>query len=210
MHILKLKRSLPLAILLAAAPVSLAFAQTAAETSADGSLVLMAQQQSYLDVMANLEAAGYVVDSTKTTFLGRVQITAHNLQHRRQVVVSRATGEIKSDIITEYFEGSTDTALDAAVSDAAAAETGTAGGGLLRFFGFGGKTPAGSSGTSAGTAAGATASGSAGTTASTSAGSVTGNVSSSVSGTVGGGLSGGTGVSAGASGSVSGGLGIGN
>ncbi|WP_457935419.1 hypothetical protein [Mesorhizobium sp. 10J20-29] len=203
MNILNLNRTLAVATLLAAAPVNLALAQTATGTVVDGSFTLVAQQQSYLDVMANLEAAGYVIDSTKTTFLGRVQITAHNRQHQREIVVSRATGEIKSDVITELFEGSASATLGTSVSGAVATQPSPADGGLLSILGFGSNVSTG-------------VGGSAGTTAGTNGGSVTGNVSTSVSGAVGGGLSGNSsggssgGASGGVSGGVSGGLGIGN
>ena len=104
MQFRKMRHTAALAIVLAAGPASMALAQSA-DVSASGNagLILAAQQQTYLDVMANLEAAGYTVIETKTTFLGRVQITARNAAHLREVVVSRATGEVKSDVILETF-----------------------------------------------------------------------------------------------------------
>jgi hypothetical protein len=96
--------SAALAVVLAAGPANMALAQSAdVSANATAGLTLVAQQQTYLDVMANLEAAGYTVVKTKTTFLGRVQITARNATHLREVVVSRATGEVKSDVILETF-----------------------------------------------------------------------------------------------------------
>ena len=59
--------------------------------------------QSYVDVIEMLESAGYRVNGMKTTFLGRVKIQAQNRQHLREVVVSRSTGEIKSDRIIRTF-----------------------------------------------------------------------------------------------------------
>lgn len=62
-----------------------------------------AQQAGYTQVIFNLENDGYRVVEMTTTLLGRVRIVARNKIHLREIVVSRATGEIKSDIILQIF-----------------------------------------------------------------------------------------------------------
>lgn len=61
------------------------------------------QARSYGDVVAALEAGGYRVDDISRTFLGRVRIVASNRHHRREVIISRSTGEIMSDMIVDVF-----------------------------------------------------------------------------------------------------------
>jgi hypothetical protein len=193
--------SAALAVVLAAGPANMALAQSAdVSANATAGLTLVAQQQTYLDVMANLEAAGYTVVKTKTTFLGRVQITARNATHLREVVVSRATGEVKSDVILETFAtGDAAAAIGAlpAATETEAEETG----GILDFLGLGGTssnaaTSARDSATAATDSLGNSLSG-----GSSGVSGVTGGVSGSVGGSASG--SGGS-----ASGSVSGGLGL--
>ncbi len=65
--------------------------------------VVVVQARSYGDVVAALEAGGYRVDDISRTFLGRVRIVASNRQHRREVIISRSTGEIMSDMIVDVF-----------------------------------------------------------------------------------------------------------
>jgi hypothetical protein len=193
--------SAALAAVLAAGPANMALAQSAdVSANANAGLTLVAQQQTYLDVMANLEAAGYTVVETKTTFLGRVQITARNAAHLREVVVSRATGEVKSDVILETF--ATGDAAVGALPGATEEDATTETGGILGLLGLGG--------TSTDAAADVTGSASVGTDS--AGGSLSGSVSSGVSGVTGG-VSGGVGGSAGgnsgsSSGGVSGGLGL--
>lgn len=67
--------------------------------------ILMIAQQTYLDVVGMLENTGYRVLNMKSTFLGRVRIRAMNREHVREVVVSRSTGEIKSDRIIQMIGG---------------------------------------------------------------------------------------------------------
>ena len=59
--------------------------------------------QSYLTVIQMMESNGYRVVSMKSTLLGRVKIRVRNPEHLREVVVSRSTGEIKSDRIVQVF-----------------------------------------------------------------------------------------------------------
>jgi hypothetical protein len=192
--------SAALAVVLAAGPANMALAQSAdVSANATAGLTLVAQQQTYLDVMANLEAAGYTVVKTKTTFLGRVQITARNATHLREVVVSRATGEVKSDVILETFATGDAAAIGAlpAATETEAEETG----GILDFLGLGGTS------SNAATSARDSA-----TAATDSLGNSLSGVSSGVSGVTGGvsGSAGGSASGSGgsASGSVSGGLGL--
>ncbi len=62
-----------------------------------------AQQSGYTQVIFNLEHDGYRVVEMTTTLLGRMRIVARNKIHLREIVVSRATGEIKSDLILQVF-----------------------------------------------------------------------------------------------------------
>ena len=163
-------------------------------------MTLVAQQQTYLDVMANLEAAGYAVVETKTTFLGRVQITARNAAHLREVVVSRATGEVKSDVILQTF--ATSDAAVGALPGAPAAPEGEETGGILGFLGLGGTSSDASTSVTGSAAAGTNSlDGSLSGGALSGLSGATGGVSGSV-----GGSSNGSGGSA--SGGASGGLGL--
>jgi hypothetical protein len=158
---------------------------------ASGSVVIA--QQTYIDVMAGLEAAGYEIVEAKSTFLGRVKIMARNAEHMREIVVSRATGEVKRDVIVELF-----VAAEGTESDDASVQSR----GILGLFGSDKASSAGATGSaSVGTSAGVSVSGGSVSADSSSGGSVSGGVSA---GTSGGSVSGG--VSTG----VSGGLGIGN
>jgi len=65
--------------------------------------MLVAQNQTYLDVMANLEASGYEVLEVSRTWLGRIKIEARNNLHLREVVVSTSTGEVMSDVVVEIY-----------------------------------------------------------------------------------------------------------
>ena len=80
---------------------------------ADASAAVQVAQQTYVDVIANLEAAGYTVVETKRTLLGRIRIRARNAVHLREVVVSRATGEVKRDEIVEIFQDAGEAGLGA-------------------------------------------------------------------------------------------------
>jgi hypothetical protein len=172
---------LAMATALAAGFASSALAQSASvasEAAATGEFQVA--QQTYLDVMANLEAAGYTITETKRTLLGRVKIMARNSEHMREVVVSRATGEVKRDEVVEVFVrfgsgGGDDAAtLSSTLSGSGGVntESGTAGASL------GGSGGRGASGSATG---GGSSSGDAG-------GSVSGaaDASVSVSGDVGG------------------------
>ncbi|MEX0971261.1 MAG: hypothetical protein WD046_12535 [Paracoccaceae bacterium] len=64
---------------------------------------VVAQNQTYLDVMAQLEASGYEVVEVSRTWLGRVKIEVRNQLHLREVVVSNTTGEVMSDVIVVVY-----------------------------------------------------------------------------------------------------------
>lgn len=81
-------------------------ARQSAEASARlnaASTLALAQNRTYLDVVAGLEAEGYVIRDIQTTWLGRIKILAASRANLREVVVSRTTGEIMSDVIIEVF-----------------------------------------------------------------------------------------------------------
>jgi hypothetical protein len=162
-----------------------ALAQSASATSgATASGELLVAQQNYLDVMANLEAAGYTILETKRTLLGRVKITARNSAHLREVVVSRSTGEVKRDEIVQVFlpfgTGGSEQSAQAGVGISGSSTSGSASLGATI-----GATAGGSSG---GTSGSGSLSGSAGVSASGAAeslGSVSGDVSGGLSGSLG-------------------------
>tara|TARA_R110002124_G_scaffold35633_4_gene115721 strand:+ start:609 stop:1109 length:501 start_codon:yes stop_codon:yes gene_type:complete len=72
-------------------------------TSFSAGETVVAQTQTYIDVMAQLEASGYEVINVSRTWLGRVKIEARNQIHMREVVVSSSTGEVMSDVVVSVF-----------------------------------------------------------------------------------------------------------
>lgn len=97
------------------------FAAPASATSLNGFPVVAGfAAQNYTLVIAMLEDTGYRVTSMKSTLLGRLKIRAQNREHIREVVVSRSTGEIKSDRIVKVFHNTDD---DRAAPGAATAPT---------------------------------------------------------------------------------------
>ncbi|MBD3676849.1 MAG: hypothetical protein HUJ27_00415 [Rhodobacteraceae bacterium] len=86
--------------------------------------ILLAQARTETQVMAALELQGYQISDTRRSFLGRTVITAQNNIHIREVVMSRATGEILSDQIVAVLKG----AAAADTTTTANAEGGAAGG----------------------------------------------------------------------------------
>lgn len=53
------------------------------------------------EVIAQLQAAGYQVVDVSKTLLGRIKVTVQNEVHTREIFISRATGEIKQDVVVE-------------------------------------------------------------------------------------------------------------
>jgi hypothetical protein len=161
-------------------------------------------QAGYAVVLSALEQNGYRVVEMKTTFLGRQKILAKNRLHMREVVVSRSTGEIKSDRIIAIFandkRGGSNT-NGAVASVGVSVGVGGVGGGVSAGVsaGTGGVSAGGSTG-SGGVSGGASA-GSGGVSAGASAGGASAGASAG---------SGGVSADAGVGGiSVGGGLGIG-
>lgn len=60
-------------------------------------------QERYLDVIDALETAGYTLLSVRETMLNRVQIRARNALHLREIVLSRASGDILRDVALETY-----------------------------------------------------------------------------------------------------------
>lgn len=145
---------------------------------------VQASAQGYVAVLAALEEKGYEVIDMKSTFLGRHKIRAKNREHIREVVVSRSTGEIKSDMIVTVF--AEDGSARSVLSDVKSGLAGTGGGATA--------------GASAGVSVGVSAGG-----GGVSAGVSAGGVSAGVSAGGGGGVSAGVGA-----GGIAGGIGIGN
>ena len=77
-------------------------ANASAVASSDASFEV-AQNRTYLDVLAELEMEGYTINQLTTTWLGRIKITAQSAANLREVVVSHTTGEIMSDVILQVF-----------------------------------------------------------------------------------------------------------
>lgn len=113
----------------------LAAAQPAAAVSPFGSTYVAGiAAQTYRDVVSILELSGYKVTSMKSTLLGRVKIRAQNRKHVREVVVSRSTGEVKSDRIIHTFgqgvaNGSNRSAASGSGPDSGAPGSGSESGG---------------------------------------------------------------------------------
>lgn len=75
---------------------------TEATASGSGSFEV-AQNRTYLDVVATLEAEGYQIRDVSKTWLGRIKIVATSKANLREVIVSRTTGEILSDVIVDVY-----------------------------------------------------------------------------------------------------------
>ncbi|MCR8723394.1 hypothetical protein [Frigidibacter sp. ROC022] len=60
-------------------------------------------EPTYVQVVASLQNDGFTIDKISRTFLGRIRIVASNSKVVREVVVSRNTGEIKSDMIIKVI-----------------------------------------------------------------------------------------------------------
>jgi hypothetical protein len=105
-----LKISLPLAaaVMMSTPVLADTNAAASATASATASAALsgsfnVAQIQTYLDVVAQLEQRGYSVIAIERTLLGRMKVRARNEAHLRELVVSRHTGEVMHDIIVQVY-----------------------------------------------------------------------------------------------------------
>ena len=107
---------LSITLSLAALPVT-ATAQNA-DYSGLGQTYELAQNRDYGDVVRGLEAVDYQIEDVTTTLLGRTRITANNGEHRREVIVSRTTGEVLSDMILDIQPDPDAVALQSALDAA--------------------------------------------------------------------------------------------
>lgn len=110
-----MKHSYKATTLLAAAAMTLGATSNvyAQETGAQANASASAEVQASFDIQAvidfagekvaevvlRLRAAGYEVVDMSRTLLGRVRLTVQNELHTRQMFISRATGEIKQDVV---------------------------------------------------------------------------------------------------------------
>lgn len=102
-------------------------ASATAQTAASGSFEV-AQNRTYLDVVAALEAEGYQIRDVSKTWLGRIKIVATSKVNLREVIVSRTTGEILSDVIVDVYakaDAEGDANVDGIVTVDQGASTGT-------------------------------------------------------------------------------------
>jgi len=88
-----------LAVPLSAAPVHTAMPQ---QRLADMVTVDMhvVQSRTLEDVIFQLQTAGYEIEDITRTFLGRLRVVARNDGTRREIIMSRSTGEIFSDTVS--------------------------------------------------------------------------------------------------------------
>ncbi len=86
----------------ALADTSMAKVTSSAQLAANASLEI-AQNRTYLDVVNELKAEGYLIRNMTKTWLGRIKIVAQSAANLREVVVSQTTGEVMSDVIIEIF-----------------------------------------------------------------------------------------------------------
>ena len=102
-------------------------ASVTAQAMASGSFEV-AQNRTYLDVVASLEAEGYEITDVSKTWLGRIKIVATSKANLREVIVSRTTGEILSDVIVDVYakaDGKGDVNADVTVTVDQGASAGT-------------------------------------------------------------------------------------
>ncbi len=115
-------------------------------------------QQSYANVITQLQSGGYQIVEVRSTFLGRIRILARNKVHLREVIVSRSTGEVKRDVIVQILAGATG-------GNSQSSGSGSSGSGSSA-----GSGSSGSSGSGSGIDAGASVGGGGGINAGVSAG----------------------------------------
>ncbi|WP_416321500.1 hypothetical protein [Yoonia sp.] len=58
------------------------------------------QSRTLEDVIFQLQTAGYEIEDITRTFLGRLRVVARNDTTRREIIMSRSTGEIFSDTVS--------------------------------------------------------------------------------------------------------------
>jgi hypothetical protein len=102
-------------------------------------------QQTYGDVIMQLQNGGYRIEEVKRTFLGRIRILARNKVHLREVIVSRSTGEVKRDVVIEVMASGND-----GQGSSSSPNSGSSGGATSGGSSSGGSSGDGSSGSSSG------------------------------------------------------------
>lgn len=91
-----------LVLALAAAP---ALADPASRVAGlDVFRVQSSPQWRYIEILEALDTEGYTIISVTDTLLNRVKIRARNSQHLREIVVSRASGQILRDAVIETYD----------------------------------------------------------------------------------------------------------
>jgi hypothetical protein len=81
----------------------LAFGASAAQAEQPPA-VQLAQARTIDDVIAQLQNSGYQVEDISRTLLGRIRVVASDGQTRREIVMSRATGEIFQDRLSQISQ----------------------------------------------------------------------------------------------------------
>ncbi|GGH50315.1 hypothetical protein GVY41_05360 [Frigidibacter albus] len=61
-------------------------------------------QWRYIDILEALDGEGYTIVSVTDTLLNRVKIRARSREHLREIVVSRASGQILRDAVIETYD----------------------------------------------------------------------------------------------------------
>lgn len=125
-------KHLTFAILLIITP-QVVTAQTM-DLSGLGNTYELAQNRDYTDVVRGLEAVDYQIEDVTTTLLGRTRIMASNGEHLREVIVSRTTGEVLSDLVLDVAPTAEAVARQAAI-DAASEPKATDTGSEIQFNG---------------------------------------------------------------------------
>ncbi len=90
----------------------------------------LAQNRDYNDVVNGLTATNYEIEDIGTTLLGRTRILANNGLHRREVIVSRTTGEVLSDMVLDMPHDPQAVARQAALAAASDPKPDDSGSGL--------------------------------------------------------------------------------
>lgn len=101
-----------------AAPVQAQQANTNTDVNAEASTQVEISPEAVVEyageraavVILELQEAGYRVSDMSKTLLGRIKVTVQNEVHTRQIFISRATGEVKQDLIVEARTESTQSA----------------------------------------------------------------------------------------------------
>ena len=80
------------------APSGAALAQSAGSGVTEAELAV-AENGFALQLVTSLQESGYTIVEVRKSLLGRVRVIAENDRHRREIVVSRTTGEIRRDAL---------------------------------------------------------------------------------------------------------------